>query len=153
MNASRTHARKRLSSVMRLVRKIEQTASPSPKAGSIRNQFGTYDDARTTEKLLAEFEDLVAEFPEEEYFTYLFAASLARARRFERAIQLYKSLVAGDGQYGVSAAMMLPVVFWCAGDRVSAQEALDAYNAPLIAKGIAPQHERVEQLFAPGAAL
>jgi hypothetical protein len=49
--------------------------------------------------------------------------------------------------------MLLPLVYWYAGDKVMAQEALNAYNAPFLAKGIAPRHERVEQMFAPGTAL
>jgi hypothetical protein len=68
MSLPSAEAKKRVTSLMRLERKIEETAIDEPRQGFIRNQFGTYDNAGATQKLLDGFEKLTSEYPEEEYF-------------------------------------------------------------------------------------
>ena len=150
MESSTTQARKRIASLLRLVRRIEESAIEEFRPGYIRNQFGGYDDEKATQKLLTRFEELISEAPDDDYLVYLFAGALARASRYEESVELYQRLSKANGQYADSSAMLLPLVFWLSGDRSAAEAALDNYNAPLLEKGIAPRHERVEQMFGPG---
>ena len=153
MSTSSKVTMKRLATLMRLGRRIEMSASDDPRPGFIRNQFGSFDDAVATEKLLLGFRELIEMNPSDEHVRYLYAGALSRACQFAESIQMYQSLVKEDGQLSSPSAMLLPVVYWLSGDKLAAQEALNAYNAPFIEKGIAPLHERVEQMFADGAAL
>ena len=144
---SKPEMKKRLSAILRLERRIEATMSEEPKPGFALNQWGSYDHAPTREKVLAEYERLVLDAPEEEYFRYLHAGALSRARQFDRALDAYGALVIAGGNHAHHARLMLCLVHWFKGERLEAQRALDTYNAACVARGERPRHTRIEQMF------
>jgi hypothetical protein len=152
MNESQTDMKKRLTAIMRLERKIESTMSDVAKPGFDRNQFGSFDDVKVREKVLAAYRALVSDFPNEDYFRYLMAGALCRACQFEQGIGVYRALAAGSGPYSSPSSLLLAVAHWNAGDRDCAQGALDAYNASVVAAGGVPRHARIEQIVGQASA-
>ena len=146
---SKSALKKRLSAILRHERKIEATMCEEPREGFALNQWGSYDHELTRRKVLAGYEQLVLDAPEEEYFKYLYAGALSRAREFERARGAYASLVEDGVSYAQHAQLMLCLVHWFSGDRPEAQRALESYNASCVARGEQPRHTRIEQMFPP----
>ena len=89
--------KKRASAVFRLERKIAASMSEVETPGYELNQWGTYDHEETRAKVLHGYRELIAEAPDEEFFRYVCAAALARARMFAEAIATYESIASGDG--------------------------------------------------------
>jgi len=145
----RKDLKRRLSASLKLDVRLGQTMTDSPREGYIENQWGSFDDAATSKKLIAALRSLVSDTPDEPYFLFLLAGSLARARHFDDSIQAYRALSVGTSSYAEPSMLILPTVLWCAGDKITAQKALDEYNAPFISKGIEPRHTRVEDMFYP----
>jgi predicted Zn-dependent protease len=133
--------RKQLSRISKLTIKIEQTAVPTPKTGYLENRFYTFDRIDLTDQVLSLFKQLIVDAPDEEYFRYLYAGSLARANRLEEAEAIYRGIRESGGHYSRHAVLMLVSIYLQLGNREAAEEALNDHNRRQQSEGF-PQLKR-----------
>jgi tetratricopeptide (TPR) repeat protein len=140
-------AKRLLGKANRLDIEVGNTASDVPRDGYVAAMEGYVDSARQA-KAIAAFEELVATFPDEEYFRYLKAGSLMRSAKYRDAEDLYLTIANGSGHYKLPAHLMLVIVYWHLEGSARAQQALDRHNHLAKELGQPVHHSNASDMFA-----
>lgn len=128
-------SRELLGKIMKLQRQIERKASLVAKPGFFLNMWGTHDKQDLTDSLFCLFSELLEQAPNEDYFRFLFAGALARAKRLDESAAEYAAVLSSNGGYAEPAALMLAGVLLQKGNRAAAEAALTDYNQRVEGRG------------------
>ena len=116
----------------KLENQIEQTSRENCESGFIENVYGSFDDERLVLKLRELYENMLRDFPDERELRYAYAGQLLRFREFDKARDLYRSVI----EEMDAAIIMLAMIEIEVGNDDEADVLIAQYNEAMDRKGM-----------------